>query len=154
MLEGIGNRLFFQVLREPPGWIWVARASTLPRVDALPAWGCDGPGCAGTVRVGITLSEPGATEVGVRYETVQESARPGEDYVAVAGEVRIAAGSTGPVWVHVPVVSDTRTEGLERFALHLVGVNGARLGSEWATIVLEDEARPGRARRRLARNSP
>lgn len=154
MLEGIGNRLFFQVLREPPGWIWAAHTSTLPRVDTLPAWGCDGPGCAGTIRVGITLSEPATTEVGVRYETVQESARPGEDYVAVAGEARIAVGSVGPVFVYVPVVPDTRSEGIERFSVHLVGVTGGKLGREWATVVLEDEARPGRARRRLVRNSP
>ncbi len=73
-------------------------------------------GSRGTADFNVTLSETRSYSIYVSYHTVDGSAKAGEDYVAVTGNVQIPPGETSAV-VSVPVIDDSEDEAVETFSL-------------------------------------
>lgn len=94
---------------------------------------------AGELRFTLTLDRPSDGSVRGQFQTLDGSARAGEDYVAVVGEVAFHAGETRRT-ITVPLIDDAVVEPDERFALALFGFVDARVGVDRveATIAASD----------------
>jgi hypothetical protein len=90
----------------------------------------------------IELSAP-APEQGVtfHYTTVPGSAKPGEDYVATSGNLRIEPGGTMEL-VLVHLAGDSRPEEDEDFYVDVDGVAGAIVGNPRARVIIRDNDGP------------
>ncbi len=90
----------------------------------------------------IELSAPAPKEgVAFHYSTVPGSAKPGEDYVATSGTLRIEEGATmESVLVHL--VADTRVEDDEDFYVDVDDVAGAVAEIPRARVIVRDNDRP------------
>jgi hypothetical protein len=88
----------------------------------------------------VRLSAPSGRSVSVAYSTVNGSATAGQDYVARAGSLVLAAGST-QVALDVGVLDDSADEPAETFDVQLASPAFASLadGVAGATIVDDDE---------------
>ena len=64
----------------------------------------------------VRLSQPAASAFTVAYNTVDGSARAGQDYTATSGTLSFAAGQEVAT-VQVPIIGDTVPEGTEFFSL-------------------------------------
>ncbi|KAF4659733.1 Sodium/calcium exchanger 2 [Perkinsus olseni] len=100
---------------------------------------------AGRVLLPLTISRPLEKEVMVRYETVQGTATPGEDYIPVVdGRVTIKAGETSSSDIAIVVLDDDIVEEDENFWVRLTTVSdGAVIGKvavAEVTIIDDDEA--------------
>ena len=76
------------------------------------------------VTVRITVDPPPTREVTVDYETREDSARAGMDFVARSGTVTIPAG-TATAELKIEVLDDTGTEPMERLFLDILSGTGA-----------------------------
>ena len=85
----------------------------------------------------VTLSRSAALDVTVSYVTLNGTATAGEDYEAVSGVLRIAAGATSGRIV-VPILEDHVVERAETFTVVLSGVTNAVLGHGTSTGTIED----------------
>ena len=74
----------------------------------------------------VTLNRASSETVSVDYATADDSAKAGEDYEAVSGTLRFAAGETEKT-LHVPVLDDDIDEGNEKFKMRLSNESGAYL---------------------------
>jgi Ca2+-binding RTX toxin-like protein len=84
----------------------------------------------------VFLSSPaGPGGVTVHYETVNLSARSGEDYTAVSGTLVIATGQTKGI-IKVPVRMDSKAEITERFVVRLANATNATLATRDSTAIL------------------
>ena len=77
----------------------------------------------------FNLSEPASADVQFDYNTVDDTALAGEDYIATSGQVTIAAGESNAT-VEVELVGDTEFEPDEMFALNLSGLTGATFAND------------------------
>ncbi|MDZ7785126.1 MAG: glycerophosphodiester phosphodiesterase family protein [Halioglobus sp.] len=78
------------------------------------------PGEMSSLALRVTLTEPAATPVTVRYETVAGSgtATADQDYLSTAGEMRIPAGALDG-FITVDVIGDAEEEPAETFNLRI-----------------------------------
>ena len=95
----------------------------------------------GNAVVPVRLSAVSGRDVTVTYRTRRKSAKPGRDYVAIRGSVRIAAG-TDSAEIQIPIVNDSRHEPTERFRVQLLDVQNGRLRDRQANVwIADDDAR-------------
>ena len=66
----------------------------------------------------VTLNRASSETVSVDYATADVTAKAGEDYTAVSGTLRFAAGETAKT-LHVPILDDDVDEGHEGFEMRL-----------------------------------
>ena len=85
----------------------------------------------------VTLDRAATEPVTVDYATSDGTATAGEDYRSTSGTLTFAPGETSRA-VGVPVLADTRDEGMETLTLHLTNALGARIGDGEATGTIED----------------
>lgn len=90
----------------------------------------------------VVLDRPALTDVTVHYQTRDDSARAGEDYVAISGALTIPAGAR-TAQIVVPVVGDTNGEAPETFyvALHTVSNNARLVVAGNVGEIVDDEPR-------------
>ena len=72
----------------------------------------------------FNLSSPATTDVQFNYNTLDDDAIAGEDYVATSGIATIAAGETSTT-VEVKIIGDVKNESNEAFILNLSNISGA-----------------------------
>ena len=89
------------------------------------------------LRFRVTLEQPQATAVSVRYASADGTAVAGADYVAVRGALRFAPGETAKT-VAVAVLDDAHDEGAETLTLTLSRPFGARLSDGEATGTIDN----------------
>jgi len=104
---------------------------------------------AGTLQASftVTLSAPSAADITLSYETVDDSATAGADYVAALGDVIFAAGETQKT-ISFDILDDALVEGDEQFFVDLAFDNGGAMfqdattpdeGKMVAVGILDDE---------------
>jgi glucose/arabinose dehydrogenase len=105
-------------------------------------------GNSGTRNAGFTVTRSGSTSaaVTVSYATANGTASAGSDYVATAGSLTIAAGSTTGT-ITVAINGDTAVEANETFFVNLSSPSGATLARAQGqgTITNDDSSTPTRA---------
>ena len=89
------------------------------------------------LRFRVTLEQPQATAVSVRYASADGTAVAGADYLAVRGALRFAPGETTKT-VAVAVLDDAHDEGAETLRLTLSRPFGARLSDGEAAGTIEN----------------
>ena len=89
------------------------------------------------LRFRVTLEQPQATAVSVRYASADGTAVAGADYLAVRGALRFAPGETAKT-VAVAVLDDAHDEGAETLTLTLSRPFGARLSDGEATGTIDN----------------
>lgn len=110
----------------------------------------DGPGLNRTVAVsgaevreapggavavfGVEISTPAATDITLRYQTVDGTARAGSDYAARSGNITIKAGQTRAE-ITVPVTYDIALEANESFSLRVIPPFPGTLSSSATTAI-------------------
>ncbi|MEL6216546.1 MAG: Calx-beta domain-containing protein, partial [Pseudomonadota bacterium] len=93
----------------------------------------------------IVLSEPAPSAFTATYETVDGSAKAGEDYIARTGAVSFAAGQQSAS-VSVEVIGDSNIEPSEFFSLAVTPPSSPLTNSQAATgtaVVLDDDGSVG-----------
>lgn len=147
----LGNRLLFEPGRASGNReLWALRISPLPQVQISDTWADELPSGPAWARVTVWLDEPAASQVSVRWTTVDGTARAGQDYLATTGTAIIPAASSGPVEITVPLLDDGAEEGTETFSIHLESATGAVIARDWAEVAISDDENPAhRPRRRL-----
>ena len=90
------------------------------------------------LRFRVTLEQPQATVVSVRYASADGTAVAGADYVAVRGALRFAPGETTKT-AAVAVLDDAHEEGAETLRLTLTRPFGALLSDAEATGTIDNE---------------
>ena len=90
------------------------------------------------LRFRVTLEQPQATVVSVRYASADGTAVAGADYVAVRGALRFAPGETAKT-VAVAVLDDAHEEGAETLRLTLTRPFGVLLSDAEATGTIDNE---------------
>ncbi|MEM8665165.1 MAG: cellulase family glycosylhydrolase, partial [Pseudomonadota bacterium] len=96
----------------------------------------------------VSLAEPAAEDVTLKYATTDGTAKAGADYKATAGTLTIPAGAMSAT-VTVPILPDMTPEGDEFFYL-VLGQGGAMRASSTALIADTDDAGDGGGARRTA----
>ena len=116
-------------------------AQTVPGLSIADATVTEGDGPNTHLKFVATLDRAPATEVTVRYNSVDGTATAGADYVAVAGTLTFAPGITTQA-VYVDILGDTTDEPDETLRLVLSNASGARIAtlSALGTIVDDDPA--------------
>jgi hypothetical protein len=95
-----------------------------------------------TMRFTVHLSAPYDVPVTVNYVTQDSGAVAGSDYIAAAGTVTIAAGTT-TAFIDVQIIGDTVQEGDEYFYVSLTAATYASLGNSYgAGQILDDDTPP------------
>ena len=89
------------------------------------------------LRFRVTLEQPQATAVSVRYASADGTAVAGADYLAVRGALRFAPGETTRT-VAVAVLDDAHEEGAETLRLTLTRPFGALLSDAEATGTIDN----------------
>ena len=82
----------------------------------------------------VRLSRPATSDFTLSYQTVDGSARAGEDYTATSGTLAFAAGQE-VASVSVPVLGDTNLEPSEQFSLVVTPPDDVSIGIDGATGV-------------------
>ena len=90
------------------------------------------------LRFRVTLEQPQATVVSVRYASADGTALAGADYLAVRGALRFAPGETTKT-AAVAVLDDAHEEGAETLRLTLTRPFGALLSDAEATGTIDNE---------------
>ena len=109
--------------------------------DATPALivtGATAAESAGEITFPVTLRGASAYEVTVQWLTANQTARAGEDYVAVAGRVTFAPGETAAE-VRVAILDDLLPEEAETFSVTLSDPTNAVLEAGTATGTITDD---------------
>jgi len=92
----------------------------------------------GVVSLRVELSEAASTDVTVHWQTVESTAKAGEDYVQASGELVIAAGETKGS-IDIAVVDDAVPEGEERVIVRLLHGHGAEIGDDTGLGWIDDD---------------
>ena len=87
----------------------------------------------------VTLDRAASEPVTVDYDTVDGTAKAGEDYRSTSGTVEFASDETSKS-ISVTVLADAKDEGDETFTLVLSNAAGARIADGEATGTIEDRA--------------
>ncbi len=88
--------------------------------------------------VRIMVTPAATTELMVRYQTIEQSATEGEDYMAVNDIHTIPAGRES-VFIEIPITNDDLSEEDETFRIQLSDPTGAVLERNQATVTIEDD---------------
>lgn len=94
----------------------------------------------------VSMSRPGASEVRVKFETADGSARAPGDYSRSLGGLTFQPGQTRRVG-RVPVRGDNRDEPDESFLVRLFDGQGATIGVGRGRATIRDDDEPTRPRR-------
>jgi hypothetical protein len=86
----------------------------------------------------LVLSGPSSGPVDVSYTTTNDTARAGPDYVADAGVLRFAPGTTQTM-VSIQVIGDTVFESGERFFLDLSAPVGASIADGRGIVTIKND---------------
>lgn len=89
------------------------------------------------VTIELELSEKASGPVTVEYTTQDGTGTAGVDYVAKSGSVTIAAGSIRQT-VNVQMKGNTEYQPNRTFSLKVLGVTGAALATDTATVTIRD----------------
>lgn len=90
----------------------------------------------------VTRTGGAANGVTVDYETVDDTATAGSDYVATSGTITFRANETAKK-IAIPIIQDLAAEGNERFFVRLINPTGrARLGAitNANCVIVDDES--------------
>ena len=87
----------------------------------------------------VTLDGAASEPVTVDYDTVDGTAKAGEDYRSASGTLEFASDETSKS-ISVTVLADAKDEGDETFTLVLSNAAGARIADGEATGTIEDRA--------------
>ena len=87
----------------------------------------------------VTLDRAASEPVTVDYDTVDRTAKAGEDYRSASGTLEFASDETSKS-IAVTVVADAKDEGDETFTLVLSNAAGARIADGEATGTIDDHA--------------
>ncbi len=97
----------------------------------------------GTVTIDVTLSNEVNQEVTVKYRTSDLSAKAGEDYTILSGNLTFEAGEIARE-IEVPLLDDKVSESTETFKLILSNpVNAILGGRSWMTLTITDDDEQG-----------
>ena len=98
-------------------------------------------GDAGTKNAAVTLrlSQPASTVVSLRFATANGTATAGSDFVATAGSVSFAAGTTTKQ-VLIAIKGDRTYEPNETFSINLSAPQRATIADRSATITIANNA--------------
>lgn len=111
----------------------------LPTITVNDVSAAEGTGGQKTFDVEVSLSKSFSKEITVTYNTVDGTAKSGEDFVAVTGgQLRIPANST-TVKIGVQVIGDDIKEGDETFTVRLSSPVNGILVRESATITIQND---------------
>ena len=102
-------------------------------------------GDSGVVFMAFDVSIPGPIDhpVTVAFETSEDSATAGTDYIESSGEVAIGVGETSTE-ILVPIYGDFAQEGDEFFELRLTQATGAQIANETVTgRIIDDDTANG-----------
>lgn len=92
----------------------------------------------GVAVVQLTSSTPAVGGETIRVRTQDRGATAGEDYVAVDTTARFEAGAS-VTSIEVPVIGDTRGEGVERIGFQMFGGDGATAGTIGRLVLVDDD---------------
>jgi hypothetical protein len=131
---------YVSVLLNDGNWINVPPApSTLSISDATVTEGDYGTTNA---TFEVTLAQPSAVDVTVRYDTANITATAATDYAATSGTLTIPAGQTSRTFT-VPIKGDLVAELTETFAVNLSNSTNAVIADGQAIgTILDNEPRP------------
>ena len=102
----------------------------------------EGNSGTGSVNFTITLSQPAAANVTVKYATANGSATAPGDYTAKSGTLTIPAGLTRGI-ITIPIVGDTLDELDETFFVNLSAPTGATISdSQGRCVIIDNDAAP------------
>lgn len=95
------------------------------------------------VKIPVTLSVSAPEEVRVQFETVDGTARAGEDYHVASGEITIPRGGRRGE-ISITIIGDTKHEPDETFEIHLLVASGAKIDpkAQTARITIKDDDAP------------
>jgi hypothetical protein len=111
--------------------------SALPAVSIADASVTEGNTGGKALKLTLTLSEPSAQNVTVRYETADRTALAGADYTRASGTATFKPGATSVI-LAITVAGDLLDEDDETFAVTLSDPDGARLNRATATAAIVD----------------
>ena len=87
----------------------------------------------------VRLSDASLADISFRYQTQDDSATAGSDYVKTSGIFRLGVGQTGGS-IEVPIKGDREIEGNETFRLVFSDAKNVRLSKEFAIgLILTDD---------------
>lgn len=87
----------------------------------------------------VRLSDASLADISFRYQTQDDSATAGSDYVKTSGIFRLGVGQTGGS-IEVPIKGDREIEGNETFRLVFSDAKNVRLSKEFASgLILTDD---------------
>ena len=105
------------------------------RIDDALAVETDGPGF---IHFPITLSHPWIQDLSITFETSDDTASAGTDYLANSGQIIIPSGATTGT-IEIEVIGDLQSEGLERFEMRLITATPGTLSRPTASGTIEDD---------------
>ncbi len=97
------------------------------------------PESSASVAVKVTLSPAASQSAKVSIASVSTgSARPGQDYYGAYRVLTFDPGETEK-WINVAIIDDNQNESDERFDVRIFRPENARIQSDRATVVIEDD---------------
>lgn len=101
----------------------------------------------------VSLSAPSGLPVRVAYASADETARAGEDYLAVSGELVFAPGET-ELGITIPLLGDVVDEPDETLQVALTGAVSATIAVSSASLRIEDDDLPPDLTLRMTASDP
>ena len=95
----------------------------------------------GSASLAVTLAAPAASDLTVRFETMNGSAGPGSDYVARSGSLTLPAGATEGT-ITIDIIDDDVAEPQERFSVRLTSAEGATIVDGSGAVTITDSDTP------------
>lgn len=110
----------------------------LPRQRGVFVTGVSENENAGTVEVPFVLSSPSASDVRIRWSTIDGTALAGADYTAASGTVVIPAGSTSAT-IEIDLTDNASRDGDRNFLVQVISVQGASIIDGTARVLILDD---------------
>ena len=95
----------------------------------------------GSASLAVTLAAPAASDLTVRFETMNGSAGPGSDYVARSGSLTLPAAATEGT-ITIDIIDDDVAEPQERFSVRLTSAEGATIVDGSGAVTITDTDTP------------
>jgi len=138
-----GNSLSLSLPFQSITLLVVPPGATLPSISIGDVGVAEGDGGTTSAVFTVTLSAPSGQTVSASFSTADGTATAGQDYVAAAGTVFFAPGSTAQP-VSVDVVGDVVFEGDETFVVNLGNpVNGTIGDGQGVGTIVDDDPATG-----------
>ena len=112
-------------------------SAAVPRVSVAKTDMLKGNAGTNAGSVIVSLSMPSSVTVTVQFETVDGSAREGEDYVSTSGAIQFQPGTTWQT-ITIPITGNLTWRGNPSFSVKLSATSGAPLGAAVGTVEIRD----------------